>query len=144
MNLGELRDNVPQPIAYLVEYNDGFQAAALMLNGHVEDFTFAAKVQGQPRPVSTMHYLPGRPAVKYFDALTWNIERMLAAGRAVIPIERTLLVSGVLEALCQSLAKEGAIVETPHLAVTYQAPEDSGRMTGPIDPLGQRETRQDQ
>jgi len=92
-------------------------------------------------PVSTMHYLPSRPGVKYFDALVWNIERMLAAGSAVIPIERTLLVSGVLEALLQSRAQQSRRIETPHLDVAYKAFEDSGYFQGPVDPKGQTDSK---
>jgi hypothetical protein len=141
INLGNVRENVRDPLAYLIEYRDGFRATALMLNGHVEDFLFAARVQGKPEPVSTMHYLPGRPGVKYFDALTYNIERMLAAGKAVIPIERTLLVSGVLEALLQSKLQKSQSIATPHLEVAYQAPEDSGYLRGPVDRTGQRSAK---
>lgn len=140
MNLGDVRENVSQPLAFLVEYRDGFKGTVLMLNGHIEEFIFAAKLAGKPTPVSTLHHLPARPAVKYFDALTWNAERMYAAGKAVIPIERTLLVSGVLESLHQSRAQESKTIETPHLAVAYQAPEDDGHFRGPIDPIGQRES----
>jgi hypothetical protein len=139
VNIGRLRDNVREPIAFLLEYRDGFKAQALLLNGHVEDFTFAARVAGKKGAASTMHYLPGRPAVKFFDGLVWNIERMFAAGRAVIPVERTLLVSGALEALLKSRHQKGARLETPHLDVAYQAPEDSGCLRGPADAAGQRE-----
>jgi hypothetical protein len=141
LNIGEIRENVKQPLAYSIEYRDGFKASALMLNGHVEDFTFAAKIPGVSEPVSTMHYLPSRPGVKYFDALTWNIERMLAAGTAVVPIERTLLVSGTLEALLQSKAQSSKRIETPHLDVAYKAFADSGYFKGPVDPKGQADAK---
>ena len=40
---GELEDLVENPAAYFIEYNDGFQATLLMLNGAVQDYTFAAR-----------------------------------------------------------------------------------------------------
>ena len=136
VNFGNVRENAPEPRLFLVEYRDGFKASAVQLNGHITDFMFAARLQGVPEPVSTMHYLPARPGVKYFDGLVWNIERMLAAGKAVIPIERTLLISGALEAALHSL-HDGKVVETPQLAVAYTPPEDSGHLRGPVDRIGQ-------
>jgi hypothetical protein len=136
-NIGKVRDNVLDPLVYVVEYRDGQKGAVALLNGHVEDFNFAARVKGEKTPRSTLHMLPARPGVKYFDALTYNIERMLQAGKAVIPPERTLLVSGILEAALQSKAQGSRVVETPYLDVSYRAPEDSGYFHGPIDPQGE-------
>ena len=45
-------------------------------------------------------------------------------GRAVYPVERTLLTSGLVESGLQSLAR-GKRLETSHLAVRYRAPEES-------------------
>ena len=139
--IGTVRDNARDPLLYLIDYRDGFRASALMLNGHVQDFTFAARIAGRQDPVSTLHYLPERPGVKYFDALTFNIERMLAAGKAVVPLDRTLLVSGVLESLLRSRFQNSKPVETPHLAIAYRAPADSGYLHNPVDPRGQRDLR---
>ena len=60
LNVGDVRDNCRQfapppnrptfpkgPLAFLVEYRDGFKAAALLLNGHVDDTTFAARLGGR-------------------------------------------------------------------------------------------------
>jgi hypothetical protein len=136
-NIGSVRENVANPLVYTIEYRDGQKGSIALLNGHVEDFTFAARVKGEKTPRSTLHMLPSRPGVKYFDALTYNIERMLQAGQAVIPPERTLLVSGILEAALQSKAQGSKVIETPHLAVSYRAPTDSGVFRGPIDPQGE-------
>ncbi|MCA9118448.1 MAG: hypothetical protein KDA79_25460, partial [Planctomycetaceae bacterium] len=82
--------------------------------------------------------LPNPPGAKYFDALTWNIERMFHSGRAVIPIERTLFTSGVLEAALKS-RKAGQPLETPHLNVTYKAPVDSGYFRGGVSAIERRD-----
>lgn len=137
VDIGNIRDNVAEPIAYRIRYRDGLEATVLMLNGHVRDFTFAAKIKGQSEPVAALHALPDPPGAKYFDALVYNIERMLKAGRAVIPVERTLLVSGVLEALMHS-RYEQAPKATPYLQVAYTAPENSGFFRGAVDRIGQR------
>ena len=46
-------------------------------------------------------------------------------GKAVYPVERTLLTSGVLAAAVQSLGTGQRRLETPHLAVRYQGPKES-------------------
>lgn len=141
VDIGDARDNTPRPVAYLIEYADGFKAAALMLTGHVEDCTFAAKLAGVAKPVSTLHICPWQPGARFFDALVWNIERMLDTGKAVIPVERTLLVSGALESLMISRQQDSKRIETPHLAVKYQPFEDSGYLKGPIDEQSQADAR---
>ena len=42
------------------------------------------------------------------------------------PVERSLLTTGVLDAVMESHHQKGAHIETPELEVQYQAPADSG------------------
>ena len=50
------------PVAYLIEYADGFRATTLILNGHIDDTSIAARIAGDPdRIVSTLMYLPAPP-----------------------------------------------------------------------------------
>lgn len=134
---GQVRDNARTPEAFLLEYRDGFRATVLLLSGHVADFTFATKL-ANGKVASTLHYLPNPPGAKYFDALSYNIERMLAAGKAVIPIERTLLISGALESLMHSRFEKSRRTATPHLDVSYKPPANSGFFRGPVDAASQR------
>ena len=92
--------------------------------GLVGDFTFAAKLKNQAEPLSTLFYLPPQPNVVYSAALMSKAEEMFLTGKAPYPVERTLLTGGLVEAGCQSLVK-GERLETPHLAVSYSAPERS-------------------
>ena len=46
---GELEELVKEPAAYLIEYNDGLRATLLMLNGAVQDYTFACRLRGPAR-----------------------------------------------------------------------------------------------
>src|SRR5207247_3730144 len=104
LNVGDVRDNskdfVPPPgrptflkgpIAFLIEYRDGLKATVLILNGHVDDTTFAARLAGEKKPVSTLFYLPPPPGAAFLEALVMKIEAFLATGRTPYPIERTLL-----------------------------------------------------
>jgi hypothetical protein len=120
----QMRQWVADPIAYRFEYADGLAATMLLMNGLVDDFTFAARLRGESQPLSTLFHLPPNPNVVYSAALMAHAEAMFLTGQAVYPAERTLLTSGLVEAGLHSLAA-GKRLETPHLAVRYQAPRES-------------------
>jgi len=121
----QMREWVKDPVAYRFEYADGLKATMLLLNGLVGDFTFAARIKGEAEPLSTLFYLPPNPNVVYSAALMAKAEEMFLTGRVPYPIERTLLTTGLVAAGMQSLAAEPKWLETPHLAVRYQAPRES-------------------
>ena len=120
--------NLPQApaTAFLLEYRDGLKATVLLLNGHIQDFNFAAKIKGEPKPTSCMFQLPPPPGARFFDCLVANIEKLLETGKPPYPVERTLLTSGVLDAAMESHYRRGTRQETPQLDVRYSAPADSG------------------
>jgi len=120
----QMKEWVKEPIAYRVEYADGLKSTMLLMNGLVSDFTFAAKLKGEPKPISTLFHLPPTPNVTYSAALMSKAEETFLTGKSPTPIERTLLTSGITEAGLQSL-KKGQRLETPHLAVNYQVGKDS-------------------
>jgi len=121
----QMREWVKEPISYRFEYADGLKATMLLMNGLVGDFTFAARLKGQTEPLSTLFYLPPNPNVVYSAALMSKAEQLFLTGKAAYPVERTLLTSGLVEAGCQSLGMGSKKLETPHLAVRYQAPRES-------------------
>jgi hypothetical protein len=121
----QMRAWVADPIAYRIEYIDGVRATMLLMNGLVGDFTFAARLKGTSEPLSTLFYLPPNPNVVYSAALMSKAEEMFLTGKAPYPIERTLLTSGLVEAGVRSVATGQRRLETPHLAVRYQAPRES-------------------
>src|SRR4051794_22802478 len=97
----------------------------LLMNGLVRDFTFAARLKGEPEPLSALFYLPPNPNVVYSATLMEQAEAMFLSGKAIYPVERTLLTSGLVSAAMQSLADGQVRLETPHLDVSYQAPRES-------------------
>lgn len=121
---GELPKLAPKPAAYFIEHNDGLKTTLLMLNGAVGDFNFAARVKGLGLQ-STQFLLTPVPNVTYSACLVSKIEEMFETGRAPYPVERTLLVSGMLESCLKSKAQAQKRLETPHLSVRYRAPEKS-------------------
>lgn len=129
-NVGEVQDNVTKPEAILVDYADGTRGAAINLPGHVSDFTFAARLDGGDLPVATLFDLPDPPGAKYFDALSWNIERLFTTGKSPYPVERTLLTSTVLDFAVRSRKAGGAEQIDEALTIRYRVPADGGFLRG--------------
>jgi hypothetical protein len=121
----ELRGLTRRPAAYFIEYLDGTRATLLMLNGAAADYTFAARVRGETRVRSTQFLLPPNPNVAYSACLMHKVEEMIETGKAPYPVERTLLVSGMLESCLESKVQGNRLLVTPHLDVRYQPPSSS-------------------
>ena len=119
---GELPKLVKHPAAYFIEYRDGLRTTLLMLDGALQDFNFAARVRGIKGLASTQFFLTPIPNVTYSACLVSKIEEMFETGQAPYPVERTLLVSGILEACLTSRLQDHQRLETPQLAVRYRAP----------------------
>ena len=117
----QMRAWVTDPVAYRFEYKDGLRATMLLMNGLVGDFTFAARLKGKAEPLSTLFHLPPNPNVVYSAALMSKAEEMFLTGKPPYPIERTLLTTGLVAAAVGSLAAGQKRLETPHLAIAYQA-----------------------
>ena len=128
---GTPRDHVENPRATLVEYRDGTRAALLHLPGYVADITAAVKVAGDPKPHATWFVLPQPPGARFFDPLTFHIERFFATGKSPYPVERTLLTSIVHDFAMRSAAEGGTTMTDPALAVAYQAKAESYFFKGP-------------
>jgi hypothetical protein len=143
LNVGDIRDNCRQygyagphadlrrsPTAFVIEYRDGLKASILMLNGHHADTTFAARITGENKPVSTLFYLPPPPGAAFLQALTARIESFLGSGKPPYPVERTLLTGGILDWALESRVQGNKRLETPDLDVSYEPPKDSGFVRG--------------
>ncbi len=122
----QIKELVKNPAAYFIEHRDGLKTTLLMLDGAIKDFNFAARVKGMPKPQSTQFLLTPVPNVTYSACLVSKIEQMFATGVAPYPVERTLIVSGMLESCLTSKVQDHKRLETPHLGVVkYQAPAQS-------------------
>ncbi len=129
------------PVAFVVEYVDGFRATAMILNGHVDDTTFAGRLGTTPEEVvSTLVYLPAPPGANFFNPLVLRIEDFFHHKRPPYPVERTLLTGGILDAALESRIRGHQRVETPDLAgINYEPPADSGYIRTPVaDPTVNR------
>ena len=115
---GRMEDNCKTPVVFLLEYADGFRGATLLLPGHLLGFGYAARVDGQVESTG-FNLLEGLDRPFSYQGL--NIQEMFLTGRPQYPVERTLLVSGALDALMESRYRGHVRVETPHLDVAYKS-----------------------
>lgn len=135
-NTGPIRENVLQPQAVLVEYQDGTRGAVLNLVEQTSEFAIGATVTGRTEPVSSCFYLPAPPGARFFDPLTYNIEKFFATGTPPYPVERTLLTSTMTDLAMQSLQEGSKVIANPALGIRYQPPVDSGFFRGPYVDAG--------
>jgi hypothetical protein len=114
-----------QPVAFRIEYADGLPAVVFMLNGYIQSWAFAGRLKGQAEPVSTWFVYQEREHPRDLpnaDGLTYCIEELVVTGKALLPAERTLIVTGALAFLFESRVQKKP-VETPDLNIKYRAPE---------------------
>jgi hypothetical protein len=109
---------------FLVDYRDNLKAAVVMANGWAHEgdggaFTFACRVRGRDKPLATHFYLQQPDPFAHFAHLLRAIDAMIQTGHAVYPVERTLLTTGVLEAVMISKSEKSRRVPTPHLDFRY-------------------------
>jgi hypothetical protein len=132
----DVQTKLRHPIAFLVEYVDGLRATVLILNGHVDDTTIAARLDdagGGETTVSTLMYLPAPPGASFFNPLVLRIEDFFQTRKPPYPVERTLLTGGILDVALESRFHDHRRLETPDLAaIDYAAPADSGFIRTPL------------
>ena len=124
-----MKQIVESPVAYTYEHKDGLRSTMILMSGLIEDFNFAAHIEGQNEPLSTQMYLPMPPArttlANFFSPQANNVEQMFLTGKASYPVERTVLTTGLTAAGVDSLHQDEARIESPHLAISYGPVEQS-------------------
>jgi hypothetical protein len=110
---------------FLIEYRDGFKAAVAMMNGYVHEgdggaFTFACQVRGDNKPLATHFYLQQPDPFAHFAYQVRAIDAMIHTGHPPYPAERTLLTTGLLDAVMTSRSDKHRRLDTPHLDIRYQ------------------------
>ena len=109
---------------FRVWYLDGVETAIFRLPAAAGDFCVAVDVEGQAEPLATMMWR-GRSDNRSFDSLILQADQMYETRQATYPIERTLLVSGILDLLLESRIRDHERMETPELNVTYEVDDRS-------------------
>ena len=129
---GDPRQLCRTPALYLMEYADGLQTATFMLADYLKGWGYAGRVEGGVE--GTEFDLHGDPHA-HFSYLCLNVQQMFLSGEVTYPAERTLLITGALEALLDSRHRGHVAVDTPHLDVRY-----TSYTQAPLRPEGARPT----
>ena len=134
---GSMEEHAAEPAVFLIEHRDGLKTAALMLNGYVSDWAYAARVrhsdgEGSEIAACEFYLQPDGPGAS-FGYLSRNIQRFFQTGVAPYAAERTLLTTGVIDAAMISRSEDHRLVETPYLGVSYESYAEM-----PIRPLAAR------
>lgn len=136
---GDMKDLVKKPAVFIVDYNDGLKAAAFLLTGLLQDFTYAVDIEGQQKPFSTLMKLQAGKPHYHFGCLVKNMEIMFKTGKAPYPVERTMLSSGILDFALESRILGYKVLETPELSkVRYLSSSESHFFTKGWDKNGKR------
>ena len=108
-------------VFYLIEYRDGTSATVAMGTGFSHEFACAVSIRGREKPFAVNFLTQEVPPFGHFEHLLRAVEHMIHTGKPAYPVERTLLTTGILDAALHSLADKNQRLETPQLAVTYEA-----------------------
>lgn len=106
---------------YFLEHQDGLKSTVAMVNRLGRHYAVAVKLKGEDQPRATWIKLELDPPFGHFAYLLKAIEHMIHTGQPAYPVERTLLTTGVLDTVMHSLAAGGKRIETPQLAIDYEA-----------------------
>ena len=129
-DVGPLKDFVestggsPQPVhAILIKYRDGLRGTVLRIGASATRWCFACRLAGKSEPLKTSFYVGPWQNRNLFKALSHAIQTHIRDGRSPYPVERTLLVTGMVAAAMDSRFGQHRAISTPHLNVAYQ-PKD--------------------
>jgi hypothetical protein len=109
--------------ALMVTYKDGTRGTALAVGSTADRWNFACRLRGRPEPLATALYNGPWGNLCLFTALSNAIIHFFKTGTSPYPVERTLLVSGILDAAMHSNHTGGKPIDTPHLEFAYP-PQD--------------------
>ncbi len=135
-----IEDLVKEPVLFVIDYQDGLRASVLTLNYAVSEWTCAWRYASDNRVESTLFWTQEARPFQHFGHLLSGIEPMMHSGRPTWPVERTLLTSGMLDALLVSKQQGGKRLATPQLAFPYQS--DWNWQQPPAPPPGRPITAQ--
>ena len=115
-----IEDLAKKPVLCVINYNDGLRVSVFQLNYAVVEWSVAWRNADSKQVRSTLFWTQEARPFMHFSYLLRGIEKMVHTGKPTWPAERTLLTSGVLDALHISLKNKGEVVKTPYLDVKYK------------------------
>ncbi len=113
------------PHAIVLEYVDGFKATVLRAGRSDVRWNFACRLKGSKKPLATRFYVGPWHNRNLFKALSHAIQVHFRTGTPPYPVERTLFVSGILDAAMKARQAPGHPFHTNQLHFKYQASDFS-------------------
>jgi hypothetical protein len=121
---GKIEEIDKEATVFVIEYTDGFRAACYVSPAYINEYALALRLPGLEKPVATWCYLP-KPQRDHFSFLCNHIEKMFRTDLPSYPVERTLLTTGMLSFLMDSLFESGKRVPTADLSkISYRPSGD--------------------
>jgi hypothetical protein len=120
VGLGLVPKLARNPRGWLLEHQDGLRSTILVLDGVVADFNYAVRAQ-DGSIVSAQLFRAPAPAEQHFGRLAVVLEDFFRTGKSPWPIERNLLIAGLLENFSRPSSRSGRVEPTPKLAIPYAA-----------------------
>lgn len=107
-----------RPIFIEVNYADGLQAGILHADKEINRFVSSFQITEQSQLYYTEYDCQWQKPYTHAAIFVLEIERFIHTGRALFPIERSLITAGVTDAVMKSLYMKKEI-ETDYLKVSY-------------------------
>jgi len=107
-----------EPRGWIIEHRDGLRSTILVLDGVVADYNFAVQT-GNGQILSAQIYRPPAPAEHHFSRLAEVIEDFFRKRKVPWPLERNILLAGLLEVFRTHVAGTAARIDTPELQISY-------------------------
>ena len=114
-------EDLPNPVLFVIDYEDGLRASVLHITTLETGWAAAWRYAQTQETDAALFWTQGGRPFMHFTYLLQGIEKMMHTGKPTWPVERTLLTSGVLNALLISRRDGGKEVKTPWLDVQYQS-----------------------
>jgi hypothetical protein len=118
-----LESVVKDPVLVVITYRDGLRAGLLWASNLI-DFTGAWRDANSGKIESALFWTQEARPFMHFTYLVKGVEQMMQTGKPAWPVERTLLVTGVLNAYFVSKKEADRRIDTPWLDVKYQSAWD--------------------
>ena len=116
--LGLIPKLARSPRAWLLEHRDGFRTSILVLDGVVGDFNLAVRASNG-RVFSAQLFRAPPPLEQHFSLLAAVVEEFFQTRKLPWPLERNLLIAGLLEAFRNPATRSNRAVATPDLQDAY-------------------------
>lgn len=114
---GHPRKHVPNPELFIIEYRDGTKGYVISLQNLVNMWLSAYRCENGDIKSSQWVTKGGR-STYHFATLASYIEDMVFTGKPAVPLERTMLTSGMTNLAMEALYRKQKL-NTPELHMTY-------------------------